>query len=333
MSDEATTKRRKVQGFYFSLFPFLFSLGCAGVVAAQPYPSKPIRLIVPLAPGGPSDTMARMVAQKLTEVLGQPVIVENRAGAGGTVGTEIAAKSPPDGYTMLLASTSLTINTSLYPKLPYDTLKDLAPVTVLEVGPYLIAVHPALPVKSMQELIALAKARPGQLNYGSGGSGTGPHMSLELLKLGTGVNIVHIPYKGAGPALIDLMAGHVQVQPVNILVGLPQVRSGRLRALAVTTAKRSAAAPEVPTIAETVLPGFDEGGHHGIVVPAGVPREIVARLHQGIVKVLQNPEIRERLAAEGSEAVGNAPEQYGAMIRSDIAKWAKVIQRTGIRAN
>ncbi len=307
--------------------------GVAGVAAAQPYPSKPIRLIVPLAPGGPSDTLARTVALRLTEVIGQSVVVENRAGAGGVVGTEIAAKSPPDGYTMILVSTSFTINASLYPRLPYDTLKDLAAVTMLASGPYLIAVHPSLPVKSMKELIALAKARPGQLNYASGGSGTGPHMSLELLKLGTGVSIVHIPNKGAGPALIDLMAGHVQVQPVNILVGLPQARAGKLRALAVTTAKRSAAAPELPTVAETVVPGFNEGGQHGILVPAGVPREVVARLHQSIVKVLQNPDVKDRLASEGSEVVGNTPEQYGAIIRSDIEKWAKVIQRTGIRVN
>jgi len=217
----------------------VFAIAAALLVAApahgQAYPAKPIRLVVPLAPGGPSDTLARAVAVRLTEVMGQSVIVENRAGAGGTVGTDVAAKSPSDGYTMLLISNSFAINASLYPKLPYDTLKDLAPVTMLAAGPYLIAVHPSLPVKSMKELIALAKARPGQLNYASGGSGTGPHMALELLKLGTGVNIVHIPYKGAGPALIDLMAGHVQVQPVNILVGLPQARAGKLRALAVTT--------------------------------------------------------------------------------------------------
>jgi tripartite-type tricarboxylate transporter receptor subunit TctC len=305
----------------------------APALAQLAYPVKPVRLIVPLAPGGPSDTLARTLALKLTEVIGQSVVVENRAGAGGVVGTEIAAKSPPDGYTMILVSNSFTINASLYPRLPYDTLKDLAPVTILAVGPYLIAVHPSLPVKSMKELIALAKARPGQLNYASGGSGTGPHMSLELLKLGAGVDIVHIPYKGAGPALIDLMAGHVQVQPVNILVGLPQARAGKLRALAVTTAKRSAAAPEFPTIAETVVPGFDEGGQHGILLPAGVPRDIVARLHQGIIKVLQNPEVRDRLAAEGSEVVGNTPEQYGVIIRADVEKWARVIQRTGIRAN
>jgi tripartite-type tricarboxylate transporter receptor subunit TctC len=307
--------------------------GTAPAFAQQPYPAKPIRLIVPLAPGGPSDTLARAVAQKLTEVMGQSVLVDNRAGAGGVVGTEITAKSPPDGYTMMLVSTSFAINASLYPKLPYDTLKDLAPVTLLAEAPYLIAVHPSLPAKSMKELIALARTRPGQLNYGSGGSGTGPHMALELLKFGTGTDIVHIPYKGAGPALIDLMAGHLQVQPVNILVGLPQARAGKLRALAVTTAKRSAAAPELPTVAETVLPGFNEGGHHGILVPAGTPRDIVARLRQDILKVLQNPDVKDRLAAEGSEVVGNTPEEFGAMIRADVEKWAKVIQRTGIRAN
>jgi tripartite-type tricarboxylate transporter receptor subunit TctC len=307
--------------------------GTAPALAQQAYPVKPIRLIVPLAPGGPSDTLARAVAVRLTEVMGQSVVVENRAGAGGTVGTDIAAKSPPDGYTMLLISTSFAINASLYSKLPYDTLKDLQAVTLIAAAPYLIAAHPSLPAKSMKELIALARARPGQLNYASGGSGTGPHMTLELLKLGTGTNIVHIPYKGAGPALIDLMAGHVELQPVNILVGLPQARAGKLRALAVSTAKRSAAAPEIPTIAETVLPGFDEGGQHGIVVPAGTPRDVVARLHQGIIKVLQNPDVKDRLAAEGSEVVANTPEQFGAIIRADVEKWAKVIQRTGIRAN
>ena len=333
MSDETICKRHQVQGRYLSLLPFLFSFCCAGVAAAQPYPSKPIRLIVPLAPGGPSDTLARAVAVRLSEAMGQSVIVENRAGAGGTVGTDVAAKSPPDGYTMLLISNSFAINASLYSKLAYDTLKDLQAVTLIAAAPYLIAVHPSLPARSMKELLALARARPGQLNYASGGSGTGPHMTLELLKLGTGTSIVHIPYKGAGPALIDLMAGHVELQPVNMLVGLPQARAGKLRALAVTTAKRSAAAPEIPTIAETVLPGFDEGGQHGIVVPAGTPRENVARLHQGIIKVLQNPDVKDRLAAEGSEVVGNSPEQFGSIIRADIEKWARVIQRTGIRAN
>ena len=300
---------------------------------AQAYPAKPIRLIVPLAPGGPSDILGRTLAQKLTEVMGQSVVVDNRAGAGGAVGTEITAKSPPDGYTILLVSTAFTVNPSLYAKLPYDTLRDFAPVSLLAASSYLIAVHPSLPAKSMKELVALAKARRGQLNYSSGGSGTGPHMTTELLKLSLGLDIVHVPYKGAGPALIDLMAGHVQMQTINILAGLPQVRTGKIRALAVTTGQRSPAAPELPTIAETVLPGFDEGGQHGIVVPGGTPREIVLRLQQDIAKALQSPEVRERLAAEGSAVVASTPEQYGAVIRADIAKWAKVIKITGIRAN
>lgn len=302
---------------------------------AQPaaaYPVKPIRLIVPLAPGGPSDILGRAMAQKLTEAMKQTVFVDNRPGAGGTLGADIAAKSPPDGYTMILVSTSYAINASLYPKLPYDTLNDLAPVTMLASAPYIFAVHPALPVRSMKELIALAKSRPGQLNYASGGSGTGPHMAMELLKLKTGINIVHIPYKGAGPALIDLIAGHVQAQCVNMIAGLPHVKSGKLRALAVSTARRSAAAPDIPSVADAV-PGFDESGQHGIMVPAGTPREIVARLNQEIVRVLQSPEVRDRLAGEGAEIVGSTPGQFAAVIRSDVEKWAKLIKSLGITAN
>ncbi len=323
-------------------FAIVVAMSCIGFQAAPAYaqqsgagayPVKPIRLIVPLAPGGPSDILARTVAVKLTENLGQSVIVDNRPGAGSTVGTDIAAKSPPDGYTMILVSTSYAVNASLYPKLPYDTLKDLAPVTLLAAAPNILTVHPSLPVRSMKEFIALAKARPGQLNYASGGSGTGPHMAMELLKLQSGINIVHIPYKGAGPALIDLMAGHVQAQMVNMIAGMPIVKSGRIRAIAVSTAKRSPAAPEIPTIAESGVPGFNEGGQHGIMVPAGTPREIVMRLNQEIVKVLQSPETKGRLAAEGAEVVGNTPEQFGAIIRADVEKWAKVIKQSGIRAN
>lgn len=321
-----------------AVFATVLGIGAqAAPVSAQQsgtgaYPVKPIRLIVPLAPGGPSDILGRAMAQKLTEVMKQTVFVDNRPGAGGTLGADITAKSPPDGYTMILVSTSYAINASLYPKLPYDTLKDLAPVTMLASAPYIFAVHPALPVRSMKELIALAKSRPGQLNYASGGSGTGPHMAMELLKLKTGINIVHIPYKGAGPALIDLIAGHVQAQCVNMIAGLPHVKSGKLRALAVSTARRSAAAPDIPSVADAV-PGFDESGQHGIMVPAGTPREIVARLNQEIVRVLQSPEVRDRLAGEGAAIVGNTPEQFAAVIRSDVEKWAKLIKSLGITAN
>ena len=301
-------------------------------VYSQAYPVKPIRLIVPLAPGGPSDILARTVAAKLTEGIGQSVIVENRAGAGGSVGADYVAKSAPDGYTIILVSSSLAINASLNPKLPYDTLRDLAPITMLASAPYILTVHPTLPVKSTKELIALARSRPGELNYASGGSGTGPHMAMELLQQLTGTKLTHIPYKGAGPALIDTMAGQTQVLMVNIIAGLPQVKGGRIRAIGVSSAKRASVAPEIPPIAETI-PGFDEGGQHGILAPGNTPRELIARLNTEIVKALNSPEIKSRLANEGAEVVGNTPEQFGAILKSDIAKWAKVIRASGIKAD
>ncbi|MBI2509474.1 MAG: tripartite tricarboxylate transporter substrate binding protein [Betaproteobacteria bacterium] len=294
-----------------SVVAALLALVCAAAPAQQ-YPAKPIRLIVPLAPGGPSDILARTVAQKLTEGMKQTVVVDNRTGAGGTVGAAIAAKSPPDGYTIILVSTSYAINATLYPKLPYDTLTDLAAVTMLAAAPYLLTVHPSLPAKSFKQLVALAKARPGDLNYASGGSGTGPQLSMEVLKQRAGLDIVHVPYKGAG---------------------LPLVKAGRIRAVGVSKAKRSEAAPDIPTIAESGVPGFDEGGQHGIMIPAGTPRDIIARLHREIVKVLQSPDIKGRLAGEGAAVIGNTPEEYAAIVRADVDKWAKVIKNLGLRAN
>jgi len=306
----------------------------AGNVMAQGYPVKPIRLIVPLAPGGPSDILARSMAQKLTETMKQTVYVENRTGAGGTIGTDIAAKSAADGYNLLLvAVASYTINATLYPKLAYDPLKDLAPVTILAGAPYILVVHPALPVRSLKQLIALAKARPGELNYSSGGAGTGPHLATEVLKASTGMNIVHIAYKGAGPALSDLVAGHVQLQLANMIASLPLVRSGRLRAIAVSGAKRSPTLPEVPTIAESGISGFDQVGGHMIMVPGATPREVVMRLHQELIKVLQQPEVKARLANEGAEIFGTPPNESAAVIRAEIEKWAKVIKQLGLQAN
>lgn len=306
---------------------------CTAAAMAQSYPTKPIRLIVPLAPGGPSDILARTVAQKLTESLGQPVVVDNRSGAGGSLGTEIAVKSPPDGYTIILVSNSLSINPSLYPKLPYDPVRDLQPIALLAEAPYMLVTHPLLPVKSVKGLIALAKARRGQLNYASGGSGTGPHLAMEVFKLMAGIDMTHIPYKGAGPAMIDLIAGQAQVMFANIIASLPFIRSGRMKALAVSSAKRSPAAPEIPAVAESGLAGFNESGQHGILAPAGTPREVVQRLNAEIVKALNLPEIKERLASEGAAIVGSTPEHYAAVIRSDVAKWAKVIKSSGIRAD
>ena len=300
--------------------------------AAAAYPSKPIRLIVPLAAGGPSDTMARTLAQKLSEVVKQNVIVDNRPGASGIIGTELVAKSPPDGYTLLLVSTAVAINPSLYKKLPYDTLKDLAGVSLLAAAPYMLAVHPSLPVKNVKQLIALAKARPGELNHASGGSGTGPHLGMEVFMQRTGIKAVHVTYKGGGPALNDFIAGQTQVYMGNMLTLYPQVKSGRARALAVTSAKRSPAAPEIPTVAESGVPGFEEGGQHGIVAPSGVPKDILAKLNRDIVTAMRSPDIVKRLAVEGSEVVASTPEEYDAVIRRDIAKWAKIIGAAGITA-
>ncbi|HXF65800.1 MAG TPA: tripartite tricarboxylate transporter substrate binding protein [Burkholderiales bacterium] len=306
----------------------------AAGASAQSYPAKPVRLIVPLSPGGPSDILGRAMAQKLSEALKQTVFVDNRPGAGATIGTDIAAKSPPDGHTLLLIGVStLTINATLYPKLPYDTLRDLAPVTILAGAPYILAAHPSLPVKTLRELVALAKARPGELNYASGGAGTGPQMAMEVLKLRTGMNLVHVPYKGTGPALSDLIAGHVHLQMANMIAALPPVKSGKLRAIAVSGAKRSPVLPEAPTIAESGVPGFEEVGGHMVLVPAGTPRAIIARLHQEFLAILHAPEVKARLAAEGAEVMGIGPAEAAAIVRNDIEKWARIIRHTGIRAN
>lgn len=301
---------------------------------AQTYPSKPIRLIVPLAPGGPSDILARTMAQQMTGGLGQPVVVDNRTGAGGTIGTDLAAKSPADGYTMLLiAMATYTINANLYTKLPFDPRKDLTPVSLLAAAPYILVVHPSLPVKTLKQLVALAKARPKDLNYASGGTGTGPQMAMELLKLKTGMSITHIPYKGTGPALTDMIAGQEQTALFNMIAALQVVQSGRLRALAVSGAKRSPRLPDIPTIAEAGVPGFEEVGGHMIMIPAATPKDIVARLNREMVKSLQTPEVKARLEGEGADVIGNTPEQAAAIMRADLDKWAEVIRKTGIKAD
>ena len=312
----------------------LLALFCLPVLAQQQYPVKPVRLIVPLAPGGPSDILARSMAQKLTENLKQTVFVENRTGAGGTIGTDIAAKSAPDGYTLLLiAVASYTINATLYPKLPYDPLKDMQPVTILAGAPYILVVHPAVPARNLKELIALDKKRPGELNYSSGGAGTGPHLATEVLKANTGMTAVHIAYKGAGPALTDLVAGHVHFQLANMIASLQFVKDGRLRGIAVSGSKRSPTLPDLPTIMESGVRGLEEVGGHMIMVPGATPAETVQRLHQELIKVLQQPEVTSRLAAEGAEVFGTPPEQAAGVIRAEIQKWAKIIRQLGLQAN
>ena len=315
-----------------TLFAGIVALAAHGA-GAQGYPVKPIRLIVPLAPGGPSDILARTMGQKLTENLKQTIVVENRTGAGGTIGTDAAAKSPPDGYTMLLiAVASYTINASLYPKLPYDPYKDLAPVSILAGAPYILVVHPSLPVKNLKQLIALDKSRPGKLNYSSGGTGTGPMLATEVLKANTGMTAVHIAYKGAGPALIDLVAGQVDFQLANMIASLPFVKNGRLRGLAVSGSKRSPLLPELPTISEAGVAGLEEVGGHMIMVPGATPKDIVARLHQELIKVLQQPEVKSRLESEGAEIFGTSPERSAAIIRSEIDRAGKIIKRLGLQA-
>jgi tripartite-type tricarboxylate transporter receptor subunit TctC len=295
---------------------------------------KTIRLIVPLAPGGPSDILARTMGQKFTESMKQTVVVDNRTGAGGTIGTDIAAKSPPDGYTLLLiAAATYTINANLYKKLPFDPRKDLTPVSVLAAAPYIIVVHPSLPVKTLKQLIALSKARPNDLNYASGGTGTGPQMAFELVMLKTGMKITHVPYKGTGPAMNDVIAGQVQISNFNMIAAMPVVQSGRLRAIAVSGEKRNGKLPDVPTLTELGVPGFEFPTGHMIMVPGATPREIIARLHQESVKALNSPDVRTRLEQEGAEIIGNTPEQAAAIVRTELEKWGEVIRKTGIKAD
>jgi len=300
--------------------------------AALGYPAKPIRLIVPFAPGGGTDITARTIALKLTEAWGQPVVTDNRAGANGTIGVDIATKSPPDGYTLTMISSSHSVNVSLYKKLPCDLVKDLAPITQATTQPYALVVHPSVPAKSVKELIALAKAKPGTLNYGSSGTGGLSHLSGALFASLARINITHIPYKGGAPAMTDVIGGQIQMLFSTILQSHAHIKAGRLRALAVTTAKRSGGAPELPTMQEAGVPGYEVAGWYGVLAPAGTPQAIITRLNKEIVRILHTEDVKERLSADGSEPVGNTPAQFAAHIKSEIAKWRVVVKEAGIRA-
>ena len=304
----------------------LAGLVFAGNAVPQTYPAKPVRFIVGPGP----DALARVIGQKLSAAWGQPVIIDQRGGGGGTISAEAVAKAVPDGYTLLLATGTHTINPSLY-KVSYDMLRDFAPVTLLASTPFILAVHPSVPANSVRELIALAKTNPGKLNYGSGGSGTPPHLATELFKTMAGVNIVHVPYKTVAAAITDLVAGQLQVMFTVGPAGLPQIRAGRIRGLAVSTAKRSAFAHELPTVAEAGLAGFEVFGWNGLLAPAGTPKPVIAKLHGEITRTLRTPEVRERIAGFGFEPVGNSPEEFGEFVKADIARWVKVAKESGAR--
>jgi tripartite-type tricarboxylate transporter receptor subunit TctC len=309
-------------------------LGAIGVTGlAQPFPNKPVRIIVAFPPGGGVDIVARIMSPKMAENLGQQIVIDNRAGAAGIVGTELAAKSPADGYTMFIGTLgNLSVNPLLYKKLPFDVGRDFAPLTLVVSVTFVLYVHPSLPVKTVKDLIALAKSRPGQINYASSGNGGAPHLGAELFNSMAGVKMVHVPYKGSGPSFIDLLGGQVPLTFDSMVQGLQYVKSGRLRAVAVLGPKRSPVLPDVPTVGET-LPGYEVVNWFGMVVPAATPRDIVTRLNTETVKVLRLPEIRERLIANGAEPVGNTPEEFGAFMKSEAAKWARVIKEANIHVD
>jgi tripartite-type tricarboxylate transporter receptor subunit TctC len=311
----------------------LLLVACVTLAHAQTYPSRPSRIIVGFSAGGPSDIVARIVAQQLTERLGQPVVVENRAGATGTIGAELVAKAPPDGYAMYLASqTTHAVAPYMYAKIGYDPLKDFATVVRVVHNPLLMVVNPSVPVKSLNDVIALAKSRPGQLNFATGGIGSSPHMSMELFKSTVKLDMVPIHYKGDGAAIIDIISGQVPMLTSSISALLPYVRTGKLRGIAVTSLKRSTVAPDFPTIAESGLPGFEVITWFGILVPAATPKEIVNRLNNEIVQSVQQPNVSAQLVKMGFEIVANTPEQYAVFLREENAKWGKVVRDLGLRA-
>jgi tripartite-type tricarboxylate transporter receptor subunit TctC len=306
----------------------------SGAGAAQNYPTKPIRYIVPFATGGTTDILARLIGGKLTEAWGQQVLVDNRPGAGGNVGSEIAAKSPPDGYTLLGGTVSShSINTSLYSKMPYHPLRDFAPVTLLVMLPNVLIVHPSVPARSVKEFIAFAKARPGQLRFASAGSGTSQHLSGELFMMLTGTKMIHVPYKGSGPASLDLLGGQIEVMFENSTTAVPYIKAGRMRVLGVTTAKRTHVLPDTPTMMESGLTGFDISSWQGMFYPAGTSPDIVRKLHGEVVRIMALPDIQRRLTDLGLGIVANTPEQFTAFIKTEIEKWQKIIKVSGARVD
>ncbi len=317
------------------LFNAVLAAACAslapGQSLAQKFPEKPIRFIVPFPPGGGNDILARLIAPKMGESLGQPVVIDNRAGAGGNIGTDLAAKSPPDGYTIVIASNQVTMNPALYAKLPFDIEKDFAPVALAASVPMVLAVHPSVPANNVRDLIALAKANPGKYNYSTPGSGTPQHIAYEVFNHAAGTKITHVPYKGTGPAIADLIAGQVQMAFGTMASVDQHIKAGKLRALAVATPKRSQAMPNVPTVAESALGGFDVSLWYSILAPAGTPAPILARLSAEVAKALAAPDVRDRLVSQGFEISYLPPEQMNALMKSDIARWGKSLREIGLK--
>jgi len=305
---------------------------CAGAAVAQPYPSKSVRMIIGFPPGGGTDIVGRIVAQKLSEVLGQQVLPDNRGGASGQIAAELTAKSPPDGYTVMMAHiAAVSILPSLYPRLPYDPVKDFAPISLVAIGPNLLVVHPSVPVKTVKDLVALAKARPGALHYASPGAGTVQHLAAELFKLQAKVDMLHVPYKGSGQSIVDLIAGQVHLDFDSVPPVINHVRAGKLRAIAVTSEKRFSLLPDIPTVTEGGVPGFDMSTWWGLVAPGAVGKEVVSRLHAETAKVLRQADVKEKIAFVGAETVGNSPEEFAAFIRSERAKYARIVKEAKIK--
>ncbi len=315
---------------FLTVLAFSTSVLLVGQAAfAQSFPTKPIRIIVPFPAGGATDIFTRLISQKLTENLGQTILVDNRGGASGIIGTEMVVKAPPDGYTWMITATHHAINPSLYKKLPYDTVRDLVALTLVATSPNIVLAHPSLPVNNIKELIALAKAKPGELNFASTGIGGSNHLSGEMFKSMAGIDMVHIPYKGAAPAMNDLLGGQVTLMFDTPAAGLPHIRAGKLKALAVTSAKRTPLCPDIPTVAESGLPGYEALSWFGMYGPAKTPKEIVTRVNAEVVKILHMPEIKKRFADLAAEPVGNSPEEFAAFLKSEMAKWAKVVKECG----
>ena len=306
-------------------------VAASGLAMAQDYPNKPVKLVVPYPPGGPTDIVARVVAQKLQEQMGQPFVIDNKPGAGANTGAEAVARSTPDGYTLLVATTAHAINPSLFSKLSYQLLKDLAPVSQLTSGPLVIVANPALPAQNIQELIALAKGKSGGLNFGSSGNGQSTHLSAELFSAMAGIKMSHVPYKGSAPALTDVMAGQTDLMFDTMLSAMPHVKAGKLKAVAITSSQRSPVAPHLHTVAESGLPGYEAIAWNGLLAPAGTPKEVVARLNAELKKVLENPDVRQRFEAQGFAASWNSPATFGSFLQAEVDKWAKVVQVSGAK--